>query len=170
MNKALENNTADSLSKVHQLELLLNISKQIAAFEVLDDMLLTLVEITTRELGADRGTIFLNDKDTNELYSRIAMGNINREIRILNDSGVAGQVYTTGKSMIVDDAYANEYFNKSIDKKTGYVTETILCVPIKTVKGDTIGVAQMLNKRGGTFSEEDRRLLEEMTAQAAISL
>jgi len=109
----------DTSSKVHQLELLLNISKQIAAFEVLDDMLLTLVEITTRELDADRGTIFLNDKDTNELYSRIAMGDFHREIRILNDSGVAGHVYTTGESMIVDDAYDNEHFNKSIDKKTG---------------------------------------------------
>ncbi len=180
MNKRIENkptaapnptgNSPDAMSKVHQLELLLNISKQVAAFEVLDDMLMTLVEITTRELDADRGTIFLNDGETNELYSRIAMGNINREIRILNDSGVAGQVYTTGQSMLVDDAYANEYFNKSIDKKTEYVTKTILCVPIKTVKGDIIGVAQMLNKRKGKFTESDRQLLEEMTAQAAISL
>ncbi|MCP3952722.1 MAG: GAF domain-containing protein [Desulfobacterales bacterium] len=160
----------DTVSRVHQLELLLNISKQIAAFEVLDDMLVTLVEITTRELGADRGTIFLNDKDTNELYSRFAMGNINREIRILNDSGVAGQVYTTGQSMLVDDAYTNVHFNKSIDKKTGYVTETILCVPIKTVKGEIIGVTQMLNKHRGKFTENDRQLLEEMTSQAAISL
>ncbi len=160
----------DAVSKVHQLELLLNISKQVAAFEVLDDMLFTLVEITTRELDADRGTIFLNDSETNELYSRIAMGNVNREIRILNDSGVAGQVYTTGQSMLVDDAYTNEHFNKSIDNKTGYVTKTILCVPIKTVKGDIIGVAQMLNKREGQFTDDDRQLLEEMTAQAAMSL
>ncbi len=160
----------DVVKQLNQLELLLKISKKIAAFEVLDDMLLTLVEITTQELSADRGTIFLNDNETNELYSRIAMGEYNREIRILNNSGVAGQVYASGKSMIIDDAYSNEYFNPSIDKETGYLTKTILCVPIITVRGDIIGVAQMLNKKQGNFNDNDRHLLEEMTAQATISL
>ena len=72
--------------------------------------------------------------------------------------------------MIVNDAYANEYFNAAIDKQTGYTTESILCVPIKTVKGDIIGVAQMLNKKDGKFTEEDLDVLGDMTTQAAIAL
>jgi len=161
---------SDVSSKLRQVELLLNISKKIAAFEAIDDMLMTLVDITTKELNADRGTIFLNDSETRELYSRVAQGNFKREIRILNNSGVAGHVYTTGKSLIVHDAYSYEHFNRSIDQKTGYVTKNILCIPIKTVKGKIIGVVQMLNKNNGQFTEEDLNLLQDMTAQAAIIL
>ncbi len=156
--------------KLNEVALLLDVSRTIAAFETLDEILATLVEITTRELEADRGTIFLNDSETGELYSRVAQGNFNREIRILNDSGVAGHVFTTGKGIIVHDAYTDPRFNREIDEETGYLTKSILCVPIRTVKGEIIGVAQALNKKTGLFTEEDRKLLEAMTTQAAIAL
>ena len=156
--------------KLNEVALLLDISRTIAAFETLDEILATLVEITTRELEADRGTIFLNDSETGELYSRVAQGNFNREIRILNDSGVAGHVFTTGKGIIVHDAYTDPRFNREIDEETGYLTKSILCVPIRTVKGEIIGVAEALNKKTGLFTEEDRKLLEAMTTQAAIAL
>ncbi len=155
---------------LHQAELLLNISKTVAAFETLDEMLGTLVEITTRELKAERGTVFLNDAETGELYSRVAQGNLHREIRILNTSGVAGHVFTTGKGVIVADAYENPHFDRSIDEKTGYRTRSILCVPIRTIKGEVIGVAQALNKKRGRFTKKDMQLLEMMTQQVAIVL
>jgi adenylate cyclase len=141
-----------------------------ASFESLDDMLSVLVDIATREMDAERGTIFLNDSQTNELYSRVAQGNFHREIRILNNSGVAGHVFTEGRGVIVHDAYADEHFNRSIDDRTGFVTKSILCVPIRTLKDETIGVAQLLNKRNGPFSKDDLTLLEAMTTQAAIAL
>src|SRR3989304_686474 len=126
--------------KLDEAKLLLDLSKTIAVFETLDEILYSLVEVTTRELNADRGTIFLNDNETGELYSRVAQGNMQREIRILNPSGVAGHVFTTGQSLIVDDAYEDPHFNRSVDEKTGYTTKTILCVPIRTFKGEIIGV------------------------------
>ena len=156
--------------KVNEAELLLDIFKTVAAFETLDEILLAMVEITTRELKADRGTIFLSDGDTGELYSRVAQGNFQREIRILNNLGVAGYVFTSGKGIIVHNAYKNPYFNRAIDEQTGYVTKTILCVPIRTIKGEIIGVAQALNKKAGRFTKADQKLLEAMTAQAAIAL
>jgi len=157
-------------SKRLQAELLLDISRTLSAFETLDEILEMLIEITTREIHADRGTIFLNDPETGELYSRVAQGHFQREIRILNSTGVAGHVYQTGKGIIVHDAYTDEYFNRSIDEKTGYLTRNILCVPIRTLKGDIIGVAQMLNKKEGLFTEQDLELLEAMTTQAAIAM
>ena len=156
--------------KISEAELLLDISKTTAAFETLDEILQTLVDMTTRELHADRGTIFLNDPDTGELYSRVAQGNIQREIRILNNSGVAGHVFTTGRGVIVHSAYKDPNFNRAIDEETGYLTKTILCVPIRTIKGEIIGVAQALNKKTGRFTAADRRLLEAMTTQASIAL
>jgi adenylate cyclase len=133
--------------KTNEAELLLDISKTIAAFETLDEILKSLVEITTRELKADRGTIFLNDSETGELYSRVAQGNIQREIRILSNTGVAGHVFTSGEGVIVHNAYEDAHFNRSIDEQTGYITKTILCVPIRTLKGEIIGAAQALNKK-----------------------
>jgi len=156
--------------KLQQVETLLNISKKMAAVETLDEVLETLVNITISELNADRGTIFLNDNKTGELYSRIALGNIEREIRIMNDSGVAGYVFTTGKSLIIHDVYTDDRFNRTVDEQTGYITKSILCVPIKTVNGKIIGVAQALNKKKGRFTKKDMLLLEAMTMQAAISL
>jgi len=156
--------------KSSEAELLLDISKTIAAFETLDEILKSLVEITTRELKADRGTIFLNDGETGELYSRVAQGIFQREIRILSNTGVAGHVFTNGEGIIVRNAYEDPRFNRSIDEQTGYVTKTILCVPIRTIKGEIIGAAQVLNKKTGLFTKADQKLLEAMTTQAAIAL
>ncbi|MEK7826572.1 MAG: GAF domain-containing protein, partial [Thermodesulfobacteriota bacterium] len=156
--------------KSSEAELLLDISKTIAAFETLDEILKSLVEITTRELKADRGTIFLNDSETGELYSRVAQGNFQRDIRILNNTGVAGHVFTSGEGVIVHNAYEDAHFNRSIDEQTGYITKTILCVPIRTIKGEIIGAAQVLNKKKGLFTKADQKLLVAMTTQAAIAL
>lgn len=156
--------------RLHQAEVLLNVTKTVAAFETLDEILMALVEITTRELDAERGTIFLNDDETSELFSRVAMGNLTREIRILNTSGIAGHVFTTGEGVIVRDAYNDPRFQREIDEKSGFTTRSILCNPIKTVRGEIIGVAQILNKQEGRFTDEDMDLLNAMTAQAAIIL
>ncbi|MFC1608108.1 GAF domain-containing protein [Candidatus Latescibacterota bacterium] len=160
----------DARLRLREAEMLLNISKTMATFETLDEMLSKLVEITTDEVGADRGTIFLNDQSTGELYSRVAQGNFRREIRILNDSGIAGYVFHSGQGAIVNDAYSDERFNADIDKQTGYHTKSILCVPIRTVKDEVIGVAQTLNKSQGNFTDKDLDILSSMTTQAAIAL
>ena len=168
--RSINKSAAGDRMKLQKAEMLLNVSKTLAAFETLDEMLSELVKITTFEVGAERGTVFLNDSSTGELYSRVAQGNFQREIRILNNSGVAGHVFTSGEDRIVNDAYKDEYFNAEIDKQTGYVTKSILCVPIKTVKGEIIGVAQALNKKSGQFTGDDLEILSSMTTQAAVVL
>ena len=156
--------------RLRHLELLLEVTRRMAGYGTLDQVLQALVEMTTTELNAERGSLFLNDPDTNELYSRVAQGNIQREIRILNTSGIAGYVYTAGEALIIADAYADDRFNRSIDEQTGFQTRNILCVPIKTVKGEVIGVAQTLNKRSGKFTKHDLNLLEAMTSQGTLAL
>lgn len=160
----------ESRRRLKHAELLLEVTRRMAGYGTLDEVLAALVDMTTTELNAERGSLFLNDPDTNELYSRVAQGNIQREIRILNTSGIAGYVYTAGEALIIHDAYADERFNRSIDEQTGFTTRNILCVPIKTVKGEIIGVAQTLNKRVGKFSKHDLNLLEAMTSQGTLAL
>ncbi len=156
--------------KLKQAEMLLDVSRRVAAIETLDEVLATLVEMTTWEIGAERGTLFLNDPITDELYSRFAQGNFQREIRILNTSGIAGFVFQNGEGVIIDDAYADSRFNRTVDEQTGFKTNNILCAPVRTVKDELIGVIQVLNKKEGDFSEEDLSLLEAMTTQAAVAL
>ena len=156
--------------RLHQAEMLLSLSRKVAAIESLDEVLATLVEMTTLEMYAERGTLFLNDTLTGELYSRFAQGNFQREIRILNTTGIAGWVFTAGESVLIHDAYKDPRFNRTIDQQTGFKTKSILCVPVKTVRGEVIGVAQMLNKKKGRFTYDDQGLLEAMTTQAAVAL
>ncbi|PKL44091.1 MAG: adenylate/guanylate cyclase domain-containing protein [Candidatus Riflebacteria bacterium HGW-Riflebacteria-2] len=156
--------------RLAEAELLLDISRRISAMDSLDAVLKMLVETATSRLNAERGSLFLNDPNTNELYSRVAMGNFMREIRILNTNGIAGYVFTSGEGIIIPDAYADSRFNRNIDEQTGFVTRNILCVPIKTAKGQVMAVAQILNKNKGRFNREDMRLLEEMMKQGAPAL
>ncbi|MDP4027584.1 MAG: GAF domain-containing protein [Gallionella sp.] len=156
--------------RLHTAELLLAVSRKMAEFDTLDEVLIALVEMTTTHLNAARGSLFLNDPATNELYTRAAQGNIQREIRIINTSGIAGFVFTSGEPLIIHDAYADPRFNRSIDEQTGFVTQNILCVPIKTLKGEVIGVAQTLNKRKGKFTPHDLHLLQAMTSQGTLAL
>lgn len=166
--------SADELKRLQRAEMLLEISRHMAGIETLDEVLQELVDIVSRETNAERSSLFLNDGETGELYTRVAQGDNIREIRILNDSGIAGWVFSTAKGQIIDDAHANPHFNKSIDEQTGFKTRTILCAPIKTVKGEVIGVVQSLNKKTGNryvkFNEEDLDFLEDIATQAAVAL
>ncbi len=157
-------------SNRHIAELVLDISHKVASEENLDDQLRIIVEQITRVTGSERGSLFLNDPQTDELYSRIALGGIEREIRFLNNTGIAGWVFTEGKAKIVKDVYANPHFSQSIDQKSGFTTRNILCVPVRTVRGEVIGVAQTLNKVDGDFTDEDLSLVEAISTQVAIVL
>jgi len=157
-------------SKLHQTEMLLSVTRKIAGLNNLSEILWTLIEMTTNELGADRGSLFLNDPLTGELYSRVAQGELTREIRILNTIGIAGAIFQSGKGEIIHDAYAEDRFNKSIDEQTGFVTKNLVCAPVRTVRNDVIGVIQILNKKKGRFTKEDLEIVEAITLQAAVSL
>ena len=85
-----------SEEKLERLELLLKISRKVAGLSNLKDILFAIIEETTAQLNADRGTLFLNDPLTGELYSRVAQGDLTREIRILNNSGIAGSIFCSG--------------------------------------------------------------------------
>lgn len=171
---ALNTKSSTSLTKLeqrlHLSDFLLKLSNQMSAFGNLDDVLHAFVEIATRELNAERGTIFLNDPTTNELYSRVAQGHLRHEIRILNSSGIAGSVFTAQESLIILEPYDDPRFNQTIDEQTGFVTRSILCVPIRAGNGNVIGVAQLLNKHGGPFNAEDKSRLKAFSSEISIAL
>jgi len=153
-----------------QTGLLLQIATKVAAAETLEELLRYIVEVSVQQTEAERGTLFLNDEKTSELYSRVAQGVGFREIRILNTTGIAGHVFQSGQGVIIADAYTDPRFNRAIDADTGFVTRNLICAPITTPGREVIGVLQILNKREGVFTREDLDLLQSMTAQTAMTL
>ena len=121
-------------------------------------------------LNADRATLFLNDSKSDELFSRVAMGDGLGEIRLPNNAGIAGAVFQSRKTINIPHAYADLRFNPSFDRQTGYFTNSILCVPVTNKDGDCIGCTQVLNKRGGPFTNEDEARLKAFTQQVSIAL
>lgn len=93
--------------KTPSAEILLKVAHRVAEGENLDEQLASLVEMAVEVLGADRGTLFLNDPETHELYSRVAQGSFRREIRILSPTGIAGHAFSSGRGDIVEDAYSD---------------------------------------------------------------
>ena len=160
----------DLRKRLYRAELLLQVSESCAGLETLTDVLEQVLLIMTRETNAERSTLFLNDAETGELYSRVVKGGPVREIRILNDSGIAGLVFQTGEAMIIHDTYSDPRFNRSVDAQTGYVTKNIICAPVRTVRGEIIGVVEAINKIEGEFTQDDLSLLDAMASQASVSL
>lgn len=133
-------------------------------------LLIKIMQAVTAILEADRSTLFLYDPKGHELWSHIALGMDAKTIRIPASAGIAGSVFTTGETINIPDAYADPRFNKAVDKKTGYKTDSILCMPIINKAEETIGVIQVLNKWGGPFSRDDERKLGAFTAQASVAI
>jgi adenylate cyclase len=155
---------------LHRFSVLLEITRTVSASMSLDELLPRLIDVITDVLRADRATLFLYDKETDELFSRLMQGDAVSEIRIPSSAGIAGMVFFTGESLNIPDAYADDRFNPEVDKRTNYRTRNIVCVPLINKDGEVIGVTQLLNKEGGAFTEEDALLLRAMMAQAAAAL
>lgn len=133
--------------------------------------LLTLVLARVSDLmEAERSTLYLLDEDTGELWSKVAQGELVHEIRLKVGEGLAGSVAKSGKSLNLKDAYQDVRFDAEWDRRTGYRTRSVLCIPMKNQHGRIIGVMQVLNKRSGYFTVEDERLLGALGAQAAVSI
>lgn len=149
---------------------LLEVANAVALEETLDGQLSRLITLITEVTDAERGTLFLNDPETQELYSRQTVGGLNREIRLLNNRGVAGHVLQSGEGLLVADAYADPHFDRSIDEQTGYRTRTIACAPLRTIQNEVIGVVQVLNHKGKNGFSPEHLIRMEAMAQQALAL
>ena len=168
-NKKLED-IKDLKAEIGRSKLLLDISRKIASIKNLSEILWTIVEFDTKNVDADRGTLFLNDEETKEIYSRVAQGDLTREIRILNTVGIAGGIFQSQVGEIIHDVYADERFNKDVDQETGYKTKNMICSPVRTVNGKIIGVIQVLNKNKGRFTKDNLEFVNSVATQAAVSI
>lgn len=154
--------------KVKQLEALLRVGQRLSSEMKLDRLLELILDETTGVMEAQRSSLFLVDEDKQEIWSKIAQASA--EIRLPIGKGIAGMVAKTGKIINIPDAYADKRFNQDFDKRSGFRTRSILCVPIKNSDGDIIGVIQVLNKKQGVFDSLDEEMIMALTGSAAVAI
>ncbi len=153
---------------LEKIKLLLQAAERITKERSLDTLLLMLSDIAREILDVDRCSLFLADEKKKTLWTIVAHGV--DKIEVPWDKGIVGSVFHSGKAEIVPDAYADQRFNKEVDKATGYRTRNILAVPLYDKKGRVIGVFQAINKLTGDFSKEDVEILTLLGGYAASAI
>jgi transcriptional regulator with GAF, ATPase, and Fis domain len=153
-----------------RLTVLLEISRSLTSITDLDELLSYIIKMAAEVLQAERATLFIYDKKTNELWSRTGIGLKASEIRFSSSQGVAGEIFKSGESLIISNPYEHPTFNREFDLKSGFTTKNILGFPLKNISGEVIGVIQLLNKKSGTFDTEDESYLGALTSAVGIVL
>jgi signal transduction histidine kinase len=166
----LGRNALASKNKLDKLSLLIEASKIVNSALNIDTLLGLIMDVAARSISADRGTLYLIDRKSDELWSKVAQGVDMVEIRLPVGKGLAGYVARTGEIVNITNAYQDPRFNPEIDKRSGYSTQTVLCMPMRNREGVIIGVFQLLNKRTGHFGPEDEAFIDALSVHAAIAL
>jgi phosphoserine phosphatase RsbU/P len=161
---------ANSQHTLEKLSILVESSKAMSSTLDLSELLARILDIAKSQTDAERGTLFLVDEKAAEIWSLIAHGMEKQEIRLPLGKGIAGHVAKTGDIVNIPDAYADPRFNPEVDKRTGYHTRNILCLPIRNKAGKIIASLQLLNKKRGAFTDEDTDFLLTLSGHMALAL
>lgn len=161
----------ESRRTLNQLSFLVEATKTLNSTLDLGELLDIILKLATRQTRADRGTLYLVDREKREIWSLIAHGiDKEQEIRLPFGRGIAGAVAENREIINLPDAYQDPRFNPSFDRQFGYRTRSLLCMPIYNRAGEMIAVLQLLNKPAGPFDEEDIEFLNALATHVAIAI
>ena len=165
---------ASSLKKrIDRLETLIHTSMLFSSILDIDDLLDIVLRKAEEVMDAEASSVFRIDEKKNDLYFVIARGTRGKEakeIRVPMGKGIVGWTAQHGKPLLVADVSKDPRWFKGVDKKSKFVTRSIMAVPLIS-KGKVIGVAEVLNKRGNRkFNKTDLGLFESLGHQIAIAI
>jgi sigma-B regulation protein RsbU (phosphoserine phosphatase) len=160
---------AERRGAMEELSTIIEATKRLNSTLDLGELIHIILNLATRQTGAARGTVFLVDRERNEIWSLVGLGLEQQVIRLPLDRGIAGWVACQGSAVRLDNAYDDPRFEPDIDRRLGFRTRQLLCLPIRNEAGDIIGVLQLLNK-AESFNEEDEAFLDALSAHVALAL
>ena len=161
---------ASTRHTLNKLSILVEASKALSSTLDLSELLGRILDVAKTQAECERGTLFLVDEKAGEIWSLIAHGLEKQEIRLPIGKGIAGHVAATGEIVNIPDAYADPRFNPDVDKRTGFRTHNILCLPIRNKAHKIIAALQLLNKKQGSFTEEDSDFLLTLSGHMALAI
>jgi phosphoserine phosphatase RsbU/P len=162
--------SSERRNAVIELSTIVEATKRLNSTLDLAELLNIILQLTTRQTGAERGTVFLIDREREEIWSLVGMGLDQHEIRLPINRGIAGHVAASGDTINLADAYSDPRFESEVDLRLGFRTRSLLCLPIRNKDGDTIGVLQLLNKKSGPFTRADEGMLRAISDHVALAL
>ncbi len=168
---------ADELSLTeHDLSMFGEMIAAVHSIWDLDEMLATIFSKIKPIFGIEGASIALHDAAHREFYfyrtiedNDTAGHPGNPPFRFPDHVGIAGWVKQADKAAVIDDVTTDDRVYSDIPMQSDFVTKSMICVPLKTRKG-FIGVFYALNKRAGSFTERDQKLLEILSGTIAVSL
>ncbi|MFI5092258.1 MAG: GAF domain-containing SpoIIE family protein phosphatase [Candidatus Acidiferrum sp.] len=160
---------AERRGAMKELSSIIEATKKLNSTLDLGELISIILQIATRQTGAERGTVFLVDRERNEIWSLVGLGLEQQVIRLPAERGIAGWVAREGSAVRLENAYNDPRFEPDVDRKLGFRTKELLCLPIRNEAGAIIGVLQLLNKPEG-FSGEDEAFLDALSAHVALAL
>jgi sigma-B regulation protein RsbU (phosphoserine phosphatase) len=160
---------AERRGAMAELSGIIEATKRLNSTLDLGELIHIILQIATRQTGAERGTVFLVDSARKEMWSLVGLGLDEKVIRFPVDRGIAGWVAREGTAVRLDNAYEDPRFQPEIDRQLGFTTRRLMCLPIRNEAGAIIGVLELLNK-GESFTTEDEAFLDALSTHVALAL
>ncbi len=154
---------------------LLLLSRAFAAQLDLDELLSLVLTRTKEVLQAEGGSILLLEEDEPILFFMVTTSDASgvedrlKTVRFHATLGIAGWVLREGRPLRVPNASQDERFYAEVDRQTGMQTRDLICAPLRTQEG-VIGVLEIMNRRGGTFTDDDLEFLDALSASIAVAI
>jgi phosphoserine phosphatase RsbU/P len=177
----------DYARHLEDLNTIMAVSRAMSSERDLDRLLGLIMDAATRLIDADRSSLFIVDHERKELWTRVAQNA--DTIRLPIGKGIAGTVAERAKTINIPDAYRDERFDRENDRRSGYRTHSILCMPLVNSNDVVVGVIQALNRRNdmhhapqgdlpdesgendtAAFSAYDEQVLAALCSQAAVAI
>ena len=155
---------------LQELSSIVEATKRLNSTLDLGELINIILQLATRQTGADRGTVFLVDQERQEIWSLVGLGLEQHEIRLPITKGISGWVARSGETVNLRDAYLDPRFEPDVDRRLGYRTGALLCLPIRNKDMEIVGVLQLLNKREGAFTRADEGFLRALSDHVALAL
>jgi len=160
--------------RMRMFDLKSRLEKVASAWTINDykSMLMFYVDILPKILDAKRCTIYINEMDTEVIWSIYGTGLNNQKIKPPKNKSIVGKVIVSGQPAIENNLIDRDGFHKKIDTITGFQTRNMICAPIQSLTGHGVtGAVQILNKHGDQkFNQHDVDLLVEVAGFLSISI
>jgi len=155
------------VSSAH-MKLVLELSRLLAVTTDLDALLQQIAEATVNLLHCERASIWLHDPAAGQLWTKVALGS--GEIRVAADAGIVGSAFSKNQVLHVPRPYEDPRFNPANDRRTGFVTHSLLAAPMLDFGAQPVGVIQAVNKLTKEFTDEDLMLIRLLADQAGVAV
>jgi GAF domain-containing protein len=138
----------------------------------LDELLRQIMAAAADLLDAETSSLLLVDEKSGDLTINVATGESGEQVArrsVPAHQGIAGWVVDNGEAAVVESPKDDPRFYAVMDQAIQFETRNMVAVPL-TVRDQTIGVVEVINKREGAFTDKDLELAGALANQAAIAI